>query len=70
VHASTTAVRLLLTEENDVETLLIVLLVLFVLGGGGWGILSLARLTPSGEEQSLGIRSSTLATERQEAKPC
>ena len=25
------------TQEEDMETLLIVLLVLFVLGGGGWG---------------------------------
>jgi hypothetical protein len=29
--------RPLVTEEEDMGTLLIVLLVLFVLGGGGWG---------------------------------
>ena len=31
------ALQLLLTQEEDMGTLLIVLLVLFVLGGGGWG---------------------------------
>lgn len=37
MHASMAILQLPLTEEEDMETLLIVLLVLFVLGGGGWG---------------------------------
>jgi len=39
VHASTAALRLLLTGEEDMDmtTLLIIILVVLVLGGGGWG---------------------------------